>query len=177
VHNPTKRSIPFCKPVSRVLPKTKHRGKNQEKEQQAHQDASQEHQEQPEQQQKQKKKYRLPRKKYTGGGNGVKFSTYIEPSMMFSMKERHLGPGCYPMSAQAALDLEPRKSPIVKFRPLSRSRSSASQYLSSLKSSEECSWPRPLFKDPEGVNKDNFEDFFWSVENRQNARGGSDGEF
>ena len=167
VHNPHRRSIPFCKPVSRIFPRTRRRGEDQVPQQEENQ---LEHQ--SEQQllvlPKKKKKYRPFKKKYTGGGNGVKFSSYVEPSMMFSSKARHLGPGCYSMSAQAALDLEPRQSPAVKFRPLPRQKKL--EVSSRKKGRERSSWPRPLFKDPEGVCADNFEQHFWSLENQQNGR-------
>ena len=112
-------------------------------------------------------------KRYKGGGGGVKFSSYVEPSMMFSLKNRHLGPGCYRGAAQAVLDLEPT-APVLKFRPLakvrpkttpsgSRSRKNDKQIL------KQC-WPREDCAERPEVNKDNFMDHFWELESRQNGR-------
>ena len=126
------------------------------------------------------RRQRLQKSRYKGGGGGVLFSSYFEPSMMFKWdmnRTRHLGPGCYQGSAQAKLDMEARSSTSVKFSPLPRpqttnpsSRRKSGSGSGSRANTATQMWPRPMFAASSDMNRDNFDDLFWLQEQKQNGK-------
>jgi len=134
------------------------------------------------------RRMRIRNNRYKGGGDGVKFSTYFEKSMMFNLlKTPHLGPGCYPESAQTKLNLETRSSTSVRFNPLPLPRPKTTNSLGARTNKKMTTsgveeggvgendggammWPRPMYAVSSIVSRDNFEDHFWALENRQNGR-------
>jgi hypothetical protein len=163
IHRPDRNSIPFC-PPHKIRPKTSGIISSRSKsittsilQQRKNRNAE-------------LRRIRLRENSYKGGGGGVKFSSYFEPSMMFSFENLHLGPGCYPNSAQAKLNLETHSSTSVKFDPLRTQKTTPIAILNDSKDKKVQSWPRPVFAVSKRVNQDNFEDHFWASESIQNGR-------
>ena len=177
VHNPNRFSIPFWKPVASDFARNRKDKHTLKLKLQSIENEMKKITKNKKNKKKNRGKEKQRMKNEHNLGGGVKFSTYVEPSLLFSTKNTHLGPGCYQNSAQIMLDLEPRKSPVLKFRPLHShltrpSTSPVKQRMrraSSSTSSSSRQWPREeIYSESPDLNPHNFEAHFWETEEKQN---------